>query len=409
MAQNSHVASRQVTTSAPHAGLRFLGGLAVLAGVAAVAGCAVSNADTLTTPHRGGSIFSSVAGTTTSDVTSTFPSSTTSQVVRGDLPALQDGTTGGNLAALSPNAQWTLNVQDALPGLRLGPLYGATDTDPIQIGDVIVVGLHSSVLNSAGSAAFSMTDGSLLWQDRSLECQAVDLGGALPCRQNKGQWAPFNPSTATFGEAINPGFAPEAFGFADGILYSARSTGAGELQVAAGTVAQPAASWTVTVPRTAEATVAGTASNITVAADAVDVQLGAATIELTKNGQPLTELAQLADDAKLPGVHVEKQVGDLVISNDMAGLITARRGAEVLWSVPGVFANDEVVTDGRALTFVSGTDTGNKLTTISLATGELLQQRDIVALNSQPKKIQSAASGIFHVDGQFSTISYYRA
>ncbi|MDU0477642.1 hypothetical protein QVA66_00110 [Staphylococcus chromogenes] len=419
MVSASFEASTEVR--APRSTARTLGAVGVLAAVvAAVAGCAaVSNAETAS-PHAhrsGGSIFSSVAGLTTSEVTSAFPSSTTSQVVRADAQAFADGKTAGNLAALSPNAQWSVDVKDALQGLRLAPLFGDDDIAPIQIGDVMVVGLNSSVLNAAGTAAFSMRDGSLLWQDRSLECQRVDLGGALPCRQNNGAWAPFNPGTGVFGDAINPGFIPETFGFADGVLYSARTTGAGELQVAAGTVDKPASAWTTTVARSAEASMPGKGAEITVG-ERIDVRLGAAEIELTKAGQPLTNEAHAATDhlvRDIDGVAVnralsiQEQAGDVLVVNTADDKLVGVKDGIVLWSVNARVAHKSTVNDGKSITFVAGTDHGNVITTVSAADGTILDQRSIVAEAAMPKAIQSAAHGIFHVDSQFSKIAYYSA
>lgn len=414
--------SRPAATNAPKSVVRKLGVLGFLASIAGVAGCAaVGNAETpANSTHRpGGSIFSSVAGVTTSDVTAAFPSSTTNQVVRSDIAALANGHTNGNLAALSPNAQWSIDVRDALQGLRMGPLFGSDVVAPIQIGDVALVGLRSSVLNSAGTAAFSLSDGKLLWQDRSLECQRVDLGGALPCRQNSGAWAPFNPSTGMFGEALNPGFAPEAFGFADGVLYSARTNGAGAIEVAAGSLQHPNEAWTVTVPRSAEASVPGQGAEIEVG-DHIQVTMGAAQIELSKAGQPLAAeahpVAVVENAESIPAgisanqaLSIAQRVGDIRVINTSDDRVVGIHDGAVVWSVNARVAQTATVTDGKSLTFIQGTGNGNVMTTLSLADGTILNQRDVVADAAAPKQIQSAARGLFHVDPQFSKIAYYRA
>ncbi|MEJ5927338.1 hypothetical protein WG915_01750 [Corynebacterium sp. H128] len=390
---------------------RGAGLLGLTAVLATAAGCAVSHAETVTSPaHRGtDSVFSSVAGQTTSEVTSAFPSTTTSQVVTGTVPANADGTTAGDLNGLADNAAWSLTLDKEIDGMRLGPLHGSDTVAPLQIGDVMLVGLRSSVLNDAGTAAFSMKDGSLLWQDRSLECQRVDLGGALPCRQNSGTWAPFNPSAAAFGTEINPGFVPEAFGFADGVLYSARTNGAGMIEVAAGTPENPAERWTVAVPRAAEAMVPGNGARIEVA-DTVKVVMGAAELELSKEGTPLTPEATLAQPATAEQVvDIAQDIDGIQLRNTDADTIEATGTAT--WTIPSRVVSEHTVTDGKNLSYVSGDDSdgSNLIRTISLATGETVSEHKVIANAAEPRDLQSAAQGLFAYDKQFSTIAYYPA
>ncbi|QGU01939.1 hypothetical protein CKALI_05340 [Corynebacterium kalinowskii] len=381
-------------------------GLAVL--LATAAGCAVSQADTISpTQHRNNtSIFSAVAGVTTSELTSAFPSTTSAQVVDGTVKPAVDGQTEGSLADLSQSAAWSLTLDEKIDGMRLGPMYGSDSVAPLQVGNVMLVGLRSSVLNEAGTAAFSMTDGSLLWQDRSLECQRVDLGGAVPCRQNAGEWAPFNPGAGAFGPALNPGFAPEAFGFADGVLYSARTNGAGMIEVAAGTVENPAGLWTVAVPRSAEAMIPGEGAAIRVG-DTVKVTMGAAEIELTKDGAPLTATAQAAQPADgAMVVDIEQTIGDTHIANTVDDRISSGT-----WSIPSRVVSKNTVTDGERLTYVAGDDAdgSNVIRTISLVDGKTVSEHSVVANAAEPRDIQSAARGIFAFDKQFSRIAYYPA
>lgn len=387
---------------------RAFGALGLVAVSVTAAGCAVSYADTLTpSQHRSTpSIFSSLAGVTTSDVTSAFPSTTSAQVMDVTAQASVDGVVSGDLSRLSQDAAWSLTLGESIEGKRLGPLFGSEEVQPLQVGNTMIVGLRSSVLNRAGTAAFSMQDGSLLWQDPSLECQAVDLGGALPCRQNSGQWAPFNPAAAAFGEVINPGFAPEAFGFADGVLYSARTNGAGMIEVAAGTVAEPAKLWTVAVPRATEAMVPGQGARITVA-DTVRVVMGAAEIELTKAGVPLAAEATLAspeDGSKV--IDIAQTIGDVRVDNSVDDRISSGT-----WSIPSRVVSEGTATDGKNLTFVAGdeADGTNVIRTISLADGHTVSEHGIVAGAQQPRDLKSAAHGIFAYDTQFSRIAYYPA
>lgn len=402
-------------------GVRKALGLGLLAVSTTVAGCAaVSQADTVSPQlHRSnGSLISAVAGRTTSDLTAAFPSSTTAQVVDSRVPALADQNTLGNLATLGDTAAWTIDIKDSLDGLRLAPMHGEEVSVPIQIGSVVITALRSSVLNSAGTAAFDMGSGRLLWQDRSLECQRVDLGGALPCRQNNGQWAPFNPVQGTFGEPINPGFAPEAFAFADGVLYTARTNGAGAIEVAAGSIAKPNEKFTVAVPRDEAAMLPGTNASITVEDD-VKVRLGAAEIELTKDGQPLAPEATLAsepqselNDLPVPAnrvVPVRKQIGEVTIVNGSGDRLVALRNGTVLWSIPARLVDSRIVTDGCHVAVVSGTDSGAEILTVALADGQVVGKRAVVANGSKPKAIEAATAGVFHVDRAFSTISYYPA
>lgn len=387
---------------------RGLGILGLAAIAVTAAGCAVSYADT-TAPvaHRATpSILGSLTGVTTSAVTSALPSTTSSQLMAVSAQAHVDGVTSGNLANLSQDAAWSLTLNEDIEGKRLGPLFGTESIAPFQVGDAMVVGLRSSVLNQAGTAVFSMRDGSLLWQDPSLECQRVDLGGALPCRQNSGAWAPLNPTAAVFGDAIDPGFSPEAFGFADGVLYSARTTGAGMIEVAAGTVAEPALYWTVLVPRAAEAMIPGQGAAITVG-DTVHVVMGAAEVELTKDGQPLTVEAQPvqpADGSKV--IDIAQSIGDVTVANTADDRVSSDT-----WSVPSRVVSDTTVTDGENLTFVAGdeADGTNVIRTISLVDGHTVAERGIVAGAQQPRDIQSAAHGLFAYDKQFSRIAYYPA
>lgn len=383
-----------------------------LMGLAAVSltavGCAVSLADTVgEAGHRADtSIFSTFAGVTTSEVTSAFASTTSARVVDGSFLPAVDGALVGDLAGLSQDAAWSLTLNEKIEGMRLGPMYGAETAAPIQIGNVMLVGMRSSVLNQAGTAAFSMKDGSLLWQDRSLECQRVDLGGALPCRQNSGAWAPFNPQAAAFGEAFNPGFAPEAFGFADGVLYSARTNGAGMIEVAAGTIAEPAKHWTVKVPRSMEAMLPGQGARIEIAEN-LTVVMGSAQIEITKSGQPLAQAATPVtpkDGAMV--ADMQRVIGDVHVRNSVDDRVSTHT-----WSVPSRVVSEHTVTDGRNLTFVAGdqADGTNAIRTISLQDGYTVNEHGIVAGAHEPRDIQSAAHGIFAYDKQFSRIAYYPA
>lgn len=403
-----HPVAQTASRRRPADAKRGLGmvGLAVL--LTTAAGCAVSQAETLSpTQHRNStSIFSSVAGVTTSEVTSEFPSTTTAQVVDGSVTPGVDGRTQGNLADLSQSAAWSIDLGNKIEGMRLGALHGSDSLAPMQVGNVMLVGLRSSVLNEVGTAAFSMTDGSLLWQDRSLECQRVDVGGAVPCRQNAGEWALFNPAAGVFGPAINPGFVPEAFGFADGVLYSARTNGAGMIEISAGSVAEPFSLWTVTVPRSDEAMIPGSGASITVA-DTIKVVMGAAEIELTKDGEPLTALAHPVQPE--PGamvIDIEQTIGDVHINNTIDDRING--GA---WSIPSRVVSKHTVTDGQHLTFVAGDDAdgSNVIRTISLADGHTVSEHSVVANAAEPRDIQSAAHGLFAYDKQFSRIAYYPA
>ncbi|QMV85245.1 hypothetical protein HW450_00285 [Corynebacterium hindlerae] len=392
----------------PSRAKRALAMVGLAAVVVTAAGCAVSRADELPSgAHRSNSsLFSSVAGQTTSEVTSAFPSTTSAQVMDMAVQPAKDGVVGGDLANLAQDAAWSVAVDEHIDGMRLGPMFGADTVAPLQIGDVMLVGLKSSVLNQAGTAAFSMRDGALLWQDPSLECQRVDLGGALPCRQNAGEWAPFNPAVAAFGEPLNAGFAPEAFGFADGVLYSARSTGAGAIEVAAGTVEYPAALWTVTVPRAAEAMVPGNGARIVVD-DTLKVTIGAAEIEITRGGTPLAPEAMLVQP-NTGGmlIDIAQTINDVRVENSVDDRVSA-----ATWSVPGRVVSKGTATDGHNLTFVSGDDADgtNVIRTISLVDGHTISEHSVVAGANEPRDIQSAARGIFAYDKQFSRIAYYPA
>lgn len=398
-----HAAGRRF--SALKRGASMLGLVALLS---TAVGCAVSQADTLSVAqHRTqGSPFGALAGVTTSELTSTYQSTTSARVVDSNAVATVDGRTAGELTKLASDAAWSVTLGEKIPGMRLGPFFGSDSVAPLQVGDIMLVSLRSSVLNNAGTAAFSMVDGSLLWQDRSLECQRVDLGGAVPCRQNSGFWAPFNPHAGAFGTAINPGFAPEAFGFADGVLYTARTNGAGMIEVAAGTVENPAEHWVISVPRANEAMIPGNGARIKVS-DTIKVTIGAAEIELTKQGQSLAPEATLAQpESGAMVVDIEQTVGDTHIKNTVDDRVST-----ATWSIPSRVVSPHTITDGKNLTFVSGDDVDgtNLIRTISLADGHTVSEHHVVANAAQPRDIQSAAHGMFVYDKQFSTIAYYPA
>lgn len=267
-----------------------VGALAATMALAAVSACTIGTPGAATTVPAAPEIVSQTS--TTSSSYSYVPSG---ELVDSQMPLFSDGVTAADLTQVD-QAQWTINLGEVIPGAQLGNLGARqTGTDeltaPIQVGDVMLVGLKSSHTEDAGVAAFSMADGSLLWQDRSLECNRVDVGGALLCRHNNGSWMPFNPARNAGGDAIDPGFAPEAFTFRDGVLYTAGQRANGDLAIAAGSLLNPTELWDVTIPRAAECIAPGEGASMEVSGDRVVATVGVAGGAVSVAGEVLTPLA----------------------------------------------------------------------------------------------------------------------
>lgn len=321
-----------------NAAAKIIGLAAAFMGLTTMVGCATQTANT------GSANFSSFLSSVTGDATYQPSTSTVLRAVGtvdSEYRGLATGVTTGDLSTLAAAPAWTIEVSNVLPEMQIGPLNSAsTDTTPLQVGNVVLIGLKSAENSASGVAAFNMADGSLLWQNRGIECQNIDADGVAICRQDGGLWTAFNPATGVASAAIDPGFDVAGFAFENGVLYTVGMNGAGNVFAAAGTIAEPTSLWVASAPRTADCIVPGAGGAISLSEQLVAANVGSA------------------------GIVVNKETGALV-TNSAAGQVSATAGNSYLQQACGE-SNIKLVSASGVTASVAK----EKLATMGLRVGE---------------------------------------